>query len=388
MPRTPKPHVIVAIDFGGSLTKVIYQHRRGQPQLLTMSPEATVTTRFAVDKICAFNINPVPPEFLCWVQPLDHEGHPIADEVGAVGDLGAQIAGFNSLNIAKNEKALYKLMGALSVIHQRLNNQGYKLKPDFRVSVQCMLPADEYQLGSRFEKRLQYILSTGVLTPSGVIQPELFSFHCYPEASGVATEFITRHPHIQNAVVFMLGHRNTSAVIIREGRIKQFRTSMLGFNQCLEEACGAHGVTPQKYLDAIFSNHQHRHGDPYAAITPYRDPQQRELAGQDLRYHLRQAQILYVKTLSEWFDNVLMNESSPDLIFCGGGINVITPALNEYQPDLPHHYGSGVKIPADFSTDALTHRLDDIYSLFSSLQNRFKFSAHHSLESSLQKSCA
>ena len=378
MPRTAKPHFIIAVDFGGSRTKIFYQHRSGQPQLLTMQPEAIIATRDSLEQYGRTPAGRMSQTLgltsFCWVQLLDEKGQPDESKIGAVDHLGAQIALYNTLNVAKNEKALYKLLGAVWVIQQKLIGEGYKIPDDFGVAVRCLLPSDEASLVKDFQRRVTSAFTQGFMTPSGMVQPQLWGFECEPEGLGVARSFLAKHPEYRDATVFMLGHRNATAVLIRGGRPKTFRTSNLGFRACLDMLHGAHGVSTERLMEVAFEARMKDDFYPYYRVTSYSDPDLKEKAGLELCREFSKANHAYYERLKNWIDDVLSDDKSTAIVFCGGGVNALGPLLDDCRPDLDHYFDYGINIPDSIEVrPEYVNRLEDIYSVFESMRTEFRF---------------
>lgn len=381
MARTPKPHFILAADFGGSLTKVWYQHRAGQPKLLTMEPETIVTDQTAIARFNSSAVGAAAsvfgPDGRCWTQPLDEQGDPIPKRVGATGSLGQHLAYVNTLNLAKSEKALYKLLGVIWVAQQELIKDGCRIPDDFKVAIRCLLPPDEHRTFDKFSARVKSVLRQGFLTPTGVLRPELFGgFNCYPEGLGLAQSFKQKHPRVKDAVVFMLGHRNATAVLIRDGKASKFNSSNLGFNACLKEIQGVHGVKPESLLRAVFSARRQGNLYPYYQIAPYQSTEYKEHAARDMCNEFDKASQLYCTALGDWMNDVLSQRGEfTDVVFCGGTTNAIRHYLNTFRRDLRHHYDAGVEVPEQYVPWDLVNRLEDSYETFAAMQSELRFPA-------------
>lgn len=377
MPRTAKPHFIIAVDFGGSQTKIIYQHRSDQPQLLTMPPEAFIATEESLEQYGRTPAGQMSRmqglTSFCWVQLLDKKGEPDETKIGAVGHLGAQIALYNTLNVAKNEKALYKLLGAVWVVQQTLIGEGYKIPDDFGVAVQCLLPPDEASFVDDFKARVESAFAEGFMTPTGMVQPQLWGFECKPEGLGVARSFLVNYPEYRDATVFMLGHRNATAVLIRDGKPKTFKTSELGFKACLDMLHGAHGVSTERLMEVAFEARMKDDFYPYYRVTSYSDPDLKEKAGRELCREFSKANHAYYARLKNWIEDILSDDTSTAIVFCGGGTNALGILLEDCRPDLDHYFGCGINLPDSIDVDSeYNYRLEDIYSMFESMRTEFK----------------
>lgn len=387
MPRTAKPHFILAVDFGGSSTKIFYQHRSGQPQLFTMPPEAIIVNRDTLDQHANTLTGRIAQSqglsSFCWTQLLDDEGQPDESKIGAVGHLGADIALYNTLNVTKNEKAFYKLLGAVWVIQQRLMGEGYKIPDDFGVVIRCLLPSDEASFVGDFQRRVISAFDQGFMTPTGIIQPQLWEFECKPEGFGVARSFLKEHPEHRDATVFMLGHRNATAVMIRGGKPKTFRTSNLGFRTCLDMLYGAHGVSAERLMEVVFEARLKDDFSPYYRVTSYSDSDLKIRAGRELCREFSKANHAYCERLKNWIDNMLSDDKSTAIIFCGGGVNAVGPLLEDCQPNLKHYFEYGIDIPDSIEVrPEYINRLEDVYSVFEAMRAEFRFPKPKSSKSS------
>lgn len=112
-----RSHLEVALDFGSSLTKGIYQLNSGNPQLLIMSPKVVGTTSFGLQSTPTNGFlkthTNLSPETEAWVKWGKEETY------YAVGQLAEQLSAPEGLKILKWQRAIPKLLPALWVIKQR-----------------------------------------------------------------------------------------------------------------------------------------------------------------------------------------------------------------------------------------------------------------------------
>lgn len=356
-----------------------------------MQPEAIITTEESLEQYgrtpAGQMSRTLGQSSFCWVQLLDEEGQPDESKIGAVGHLGAQIALYNTLNVAKNEKALYKLLGAVWVLQQTLISEGYKIPDDFGVAVQCLLPPDEASFVDNFKARVESAFAEGFMTPTGMLQPQLWGFECQPEGLGVARSFLMNHSEHRDATVFMLGHRNATAVLIRDGNPKIFKTSDLGFQACLDMLHGAHGVSAERLMEVVFEARLKDDFYPYYRVTSYSDPDLKEKAGLELCREFSKANHAYYARLKNWIEDVLSDNTSTAIVFCGGGVNALGPLLEDCRPDLDQYFDPVIKIPDSIEVGLeYTNRLEDIYSVFESMRAEFRLPKVTSVKSKLSAS--
>ena len=217
--RPFKPDVVIALDFGGSLTKIIYQSDDGSPQVLTMFPEVAVTTASSgsawTDGIPGLES---PPESRAWVE--------VESQRWAVGAAARQLYAPAGLKGVKWERAIVKTLAALWVIQQRLG-----LRSGFKAAITCVLPPGEFEDRHRFEERLRAALE-GFETPSGTLKVTLGQsgnthFTCFPECSGVTLLYSQQSPPRGTIAFLMLGYRNASLLLSRNGVLGSGQTSDL-----------------------------------------------------------------------------------------------------------------------------------------------------------------
>jgi len=349
--RPTKPDIWIALDFGGSLTKIIYQGRSDSPQLLVMAPEVISTTRMSLDLLNPYAILNPSPEAEAWVG--------VAGEIFAVGNLAQQLHGSAGLRSLKWEKALYKTLAALWVIQRRLG-----LRSRFKVALSCVLPPGEYENRSLFEAQLQDAC-TQFETPDGPLRITLQHFTCLPECAGVASQFSQHYRMPEVCAFIMLGYRNASLLLTRQGHFVAGKTSELGFVRCIEWILAqTSGLKPDTLLPAIAQARHTGNAVPYLTILPYADPDIQKEQARRLVDGVEQAKQAYVQMLTDWLSDELPLQERPTLSFYGGTTNEIQTALEHYQPHLPHHYHAGLSIPEDLDTAQLGDRLADVYAVF------------------------
>jgi hypothetical protein len=365
--RSFKPDVIIALDFGGSLTKIIYQPAHDTPQVLTMFPEVAVMT--AASSNWTDNLPGIqsPPESRAWVE-LDSQRW-------AVGATARQLYAPAGLKGVKWERAIIKTLAALWVIQQRLG-----LRSGFKAAIACVLPPGEFEDRHRFEGRLREAL-TGFETPTGTLKVTLGQsgqshFLCLPECAGVSMLYSQQLPPAGTNAFLMLGYRNASLFLSRNGAFGAGVTSDLGFVRCIEQVqAQTSGLQTDVLVKAIAQAHQTKHIHPYVGIVPYQDEEERVKEARRLDTVVDAAKESYLQMLSGWLDEVLPLPEQPTLAFYGGTADLMKFHLNRYQPKLQHHYNVGAKLPESLDQAGLGHRLLDIYGVFCVVSQQWQIPA-------------
>ena len=356
--RPFKPDVIIALDFGGSLTKIIYQSADDTPQVLTMFPEVAVTTATSGSSSWTDGILGLesPAESRAWVE-LDSQRW-------AVGAMARQLYAPAGLKGVKWERAIIKTLAALWVIQQWLG-----LRSGFKVALTCVLPPGEYEDRHRFEERLREALE-GFETPTGTLKVTLGQsgqthFACFPECAGVSSLYSQQTPPGETIAFLMLGFRNASLLLSRNGVFGLGVTSELGFIRCIEAVqAQTSGLQTDVLVRAIAEAHQTKNAYPYVSIVPYQDEAERVKEARRLVTVVDAAKESYLQMLSRWLDEVLPLPEQPTLAFYGGTTDLMKFHLDKYQPKLPHYYNVGAKLPESLEQSGLGYRLLDIYGVF------------------------
>jgi hypothetical protein len=355
--RPIKPDVIIALDPGGSLTKIIYQPLQGVPQVLVMPPQVIATQRQAVALQSQWGDALLgPPESSAWVA--------FNQQVYAVGVLAQDLRASSGLRSLKWEKAVYKTLAALWVIQQRL-----KLKARFKVALTCVLPAGEFEDRGVFEAALRQALEE-FETPTGMMQVTLQRFDCRPEAFGVAALYGQQQPLMSSLAFIMLGYRNASLLLMRAGKMQVGVTSELGFVRCLERVSRrCSGVGPDNHLaSAITEARRERNAVPYLRLANYSDIAIKEQKARAMVQIVAEEKAAYAEMVLDWLDEVLPTEDRMTLVFCGGTTDEIRPYLDRYCPEYAHQYQVISQFPESFDAVGLGDRLADVYGIFLCLQ--------------------
>ncbi|MCU0567055.1 MAG: ParM/StbA family protein [Oculatellaceae cyanobacterium Prado106] len=221
------PEVRIAFDPGSSLTKVVYSVSSALPQSLVMEPQILkLPTLLMTENQHSFsNMN---PENQAWLQ-LD----PKDEDCYIVGFLAQQYRASSRFDQVKHEQALHKLLAAVGVVAQR------EKAPRLELRVTTLLPYDEYQNRKQFEERAQQRLKQFWFRGQA-IRTNLRAFYCSPEGGGVARKLRDQKGEAwfnsKTIAVLMFGHRNTSCLVFRRGRLDPNAscTSALGFVQLLQ----------------------------------------------------------------------------------------------------------------------------------------------------------
>jgi len=359
MTRTRTKAILMAIDFGGSATKVFYQQRSTATSvihLLTMRPEVAQVSESAIAQATAPSLNSLQPspEHTAWV------GVPGEADYWAVGHFAQRFHAHAGLTQLKYERAVYKTLAALWVIQQQLT-----LPTTFRVSLSCLLPAGEYEDRHRFQKKLTQALHQ-FETPAGVLQVQIDSFACAVEGGGVILAHAQKSPNFaaSTTAVIMLGYRNASALVFDYGSLVTARTCTLGFVQAVEQVLThSSGQSYERLLDAIV---QYLQTDSLAAFVPIvRARQEPDRTGEikHLGAITTQAIADYSQILLSWLDEVLPMDVD-QVVFAGGSADLLRSHLLSHFRWQTCSFHADVEVPQDGLPNSMKNRLVDVWMMF------------------------
>lgn len=139
--KATAPHLTLVIDFGGSLTKVIYQGDDSQPKLLAMEPEVISLNKEVLEGYEARRLGSPDAVNSAWVG-CDSDYY-------AVGYLArSQFYGNAGLSSHKYERAFAKTLAAVWVVAQLL---GLTKKKKISAAIAVLLPSSlqDEELGRR-----------------------------------------------------------------------------------------------------------------------------------------------------------------------------------------------------------------------------------------------
>ncbi|MEA5574802.1 ParM/StbA family protein, partial [Calothrix sp. UHCC 0171] len=215
-------NLYLAIDVGGSQTKIIYQFAGWKnPQYLLMSPGVEQISKSDLKRY--FDqlgwIGAPTPQQQAW---LEWKGN-----IFVVGDFVSEFAPQDRIFERKYENALYKVLAAVGTILSKHNigkkRRGNPESLKVNINLGLLLPWNEYNDRKRFEEQLELMLkSLKFRGQSWDVQ--LCHFECRPEGGGLAAIRIKQNGldwlQKNRVAVLMFGHRNVTAIYFDAGAIK------------------------------------------------------------------------------------------------------------------------------------------------------------------------
>ena len=220
--------IVLAIDFGSSLTKAIYQvSNRKRKKLLIMSPSVSKVSVSELERQESAVRLDKPPEHSSWVRTRFQS----EEEAIAVGFLAEQFGRSSSIKQLKYENAVYKVLAAIGVIMSR----EHLLDQPVHVYLMTLLPYGEYgnhqYLGSLVSQALNRFIYQGREVRAIVN----FSMSV-PEATGLFELKCSGAFEYGKGMALMFGHRNMSGVVFERGQLvrSESYSTDLGFRHLVD----------------------------------------------------------------------------------------------------------------------------------------------------------
>ena len=247
MGRTKKakyPELFLALDFGGSGLKSIYQLRNNKPKVLYMEPEVIEVSKASLSKNTKNLLHSVDPENIAWV------GIESKEDYQAVGYFAtAQYDAINRLKPKKHSLAVYRTLAAIWVIQQKL-----KLPSKITIALSVLLPPSELSDANMMINNIKKALLS-YETPTGELNVTTTDLNCYPEGMGV---YLLHSMNCKNLVknkvllLVMIGYRNSSILISQRGIPTKIESTELGMIKYLELVIAkTSGLKASQIIEAI-----------------------------------------------------------------------------------------------------------------------------------------
>ena len=240
--KTDIPHLLLAVDLGGSGSKIVGGMLGKEEVKVSLMPPHCVEVKDPNELVVNLDYD----EHNTWIA---FEGQSYA-----VGNLAAiKYNAINKLRPAKFTSAVPKICAAIAVFAQRFN-----LSSKFNVSLTFVLPPAEWEQKQIVIDRLQSAL-TDLQTPRGKIKARLLLTAAQPEGMGILLGQDIDLKSVDNPVtVIMLGYRNASVLSSNKGVIARPNTSDLGFSDLLKSIASKTGYKIDDIIAPVFNYNKHR----------------------------------------------------------------------------------------------------------------------------------
>lgn len=353
------PGLLIVLDFGGSLTKVIYTGSDGQPKFMSMEPEILALPKASIDSYesSKMGMDSADPVDKAWVGSLD--------QFYAVGYLAReQFNGNAGLSQLKIDRAVPKAMAAVwaASVELKLGNQ-------FQAAVGVLLPPGEFENAPRLRSAIEGSLKN-FQTPTGTLNVTLTDWDCKPEGGGI---YMTHTLGMQQEdlkqkvmAVIMIGFRNASVLVATRGAVTKRVTSDLGFIKLLDRVIKkTSGLDINQLAPAIATA-----GNPpdFKTLIPVlrsttEAARKEELI--QLRHAITTSRSEYFLSLSSWLNEVLP-KAIDEAILCGGTADYLRPELSDYFKSTSVVWHG--KLPPEFQKHPLSNRMCDAFGVYEFLK--------------------
>ena len=356
----PKVDLAIAIDFGGSLTKIIGGLPDGKWCAVAMEPEVVQISEHTAQAFERNTLGNGRANDRAWVK--------INDQVHAVGYLAREFLGDAGLWRPKVDLAVYKILAAIWVLKEH-----WQLKNKFSVSIACVLPPGEYQERDLLEQQVKEVIHD-FETPTGTMKIRCRSFVCRPEGFGVlgCHQLSKGMSYLKQTVtaIVMLGHRNSSLMVCDRGRVSNFVSSDLGFIQLVRKVMdNVAGQDETKLGKAIAQAGVNIEPFPLEKVLRHTDKKLREQELDQLIKAIRSARSDYMVLISNWLAKTLTT-GVEEIVLCGGTADYLGEQGWQWNQSYQIYWHSNLKLPSTLEGMGLGNRMLDVWGLWKWHQER------------------
>lgn len=356
MTKTQRGQLKLAIDFGGSSTKVIAT-AGDKSMAVVMSPEAI--------EVAADHLDDYRQQLGGDLLHRSFVG--VGERYVAVGSLAQRLGATQALQRLKSQTAVYKVLAVVSILANR-----WHLGRRFALELGCLLPPGEFSDRVRLKQLLE-VAASDFDTPLGGLKVKLESVNFYPEGFGITHLYRLQRPHPGKFGVIMAGHRNISCYALQGEELTQPSTCALGFkfwlDLILERTSGYElgsltGAVAEYWM-----------GKDEEVLEPIlRSPMDRDWERQHLVKTIESTQTIYWQAIQDWLADKLPT-GIEEVMLSGGTADVLKADFVGYLQDrLPNRPDCGnrpgifnnrvFKLPELDVPAAYQSRMADVYCLF------------------------
>lgn len=350
-----KADLVIAIDFGGSLTKIYGTSTNHQISGECMESYVIEVTGDSIREYEKHQLGSTNAINRAWIK--------VEQKYYAVGYLAqSRFLASSRLHQLKYEQAVYKSLAAIWVFQQK-----WQLPPQLKVAFACLLPPGEWKDSQKFKQRLLRCASDFV-TPHGQLKVEITHFNCKPEGAGIFMMHRASRgeQNLQRLVsgVVMLGYRNASVMLCRRGVVGDFVTSPLGFISLVKGVIRrTSGYQEDNLASAIAEAGEDISVQPLQKLLRCSEVEGQKEELELLRQGIFQARAEYVASLIDWLkEQVPLNVD--EVVLGGGTADYLYTFLTQHWHQTQLFWHAEVKIPERFLPFAIGNRMADVWSLF------------------------
>jgi hypothetical protein len=355
------PALLIVVDFGGSLTKVIYTGNDESLRTFGMEPEVLALPKASIDSYESSKMG------MDSADPVDKAWVGAAGQFYAVGYLARdQFNGNPGLSQLKVDRAVPKAMAAVwaASVDLELGNQ-------FEVALAVLLPPGEFENADRLRSTIETSLKE-FQTPTGTLNVTLTDWDCKPEGGGVYLMHTLGQSSsalkTKTIAVLMLGFRNASVLIATRGAVTKKVTSDLGFIKLLDRVVGkTSGLSVNQLAPAIASAGNPPSFDALMPVLRSTSESQRKEELIKLRAAIINSRAEYSASLQSWLNEVLPGHID-QVILCGGTADYLHTELKSYFNSSSILWHG--QIPHELQEHPLANRLCDAFGVYEFLKQR------------------
>ncbi|NET13855.1 MAG: ParM/StbA family protein [Okeania sp. SIO1H6] len=359
--------IVVAIDLGSSLTKVVWG-TKGKTNFLTMEPEVIQCDRQHLDvyrgkrlQLKSSSANDA------WINLNNN-----ISQSFVVGFLASILLAEANLKAPKYESALYKILAVLGIIAEQQQDR-------FDVALTTLLPYSEWTDQSKLKQEIEEAVKSFWFRGKRV-RLRLRRCQCLPEGLGITmSRYQDLSQNIPSSVVTLVfGHRNTSILEFQRGVFSNANTTNLGFFRLIDQVVELTSSQERNGLhEAIF-----KLGDPVDSNNPIlyqmcksttSDNQETETS--EIIKAIQTAQEYYWTLINEWLQSKLPKRIH-EVVIAGGVAQYLKHKLRERLHGIDTYWGGDWQDvicrdpsfqkdhPNEEDRHALAFRLIDAYTAY------------------------
>jgi hypothetical protein len=333
------PDLSIAIDVGGSSTKIVYQSASmTQSHCWYMPPDVEPISQAQLERFFErqAGMGKSTPELQAWLT--------IDDQVWVVGQMAHHFMPEDRIQEKKYENALYKVLAVVGAI---LDDDEFATDKPISLRLAMVLPMDEFGDRKRLQAQLQLMLKSFHFRRRRY-RVKLDHWLCRPEGAGLMTFYLQKFPKqfaAKSVGFLMLGHRNVTGLRFEAGELMASDSPLLGFAGVLDQVVVAtSGIRSGPLSEAlvtalreaakqIYQPHQTRHPDwstlpAMKALISVKQPALRQAELAELDRAVQMAIQDYWVRLERWLTKVFP-ENLEALVIGGGAAPFLQPELEK-----------------------------------------------------------
>nr|WP_236117269.1 hypothetical protein [Hassalia byssoidea] len=247
------------------------------------------------------------------------------------------------------------------------------------VYLNILLPPGETEDKAQLESRLKEVF-TGFETPAGKMRVKMAYYNVASEGSGIF--FYRRRTlggSIPTSMFVMVGYRNASVFLVRDGFLNRGITSDLGMSWLVSNFVSkVSGLSPDNtdIVGAIVEAGVNCDAQVLQKLSRKRNSSEIKADGESMSKALLLARDEYWRAAARWLRSVIEDDVR-ELVFCGGTADYIRSEVDTYfqKQDIPVSWHANIPIPDIASS--LGNRMADVVALHEHMVLEFDRATGH-----------